>query len=119
MKYRRDFFNGCNINATGTLCDKNNIPVRFDVCEFDTVSFEIRTASGTYATAVLTLQAGNADYQIPATSTTYTAPAAHPHIKHTGAIDVTAYAFVGLEVTTPEGAAGTVDVLAIAKSKYT
>lgn len=119
MKYRQDYFCGCNINAAGTLCNKNNVPVRLDVREFDVASFEIRTVSGTYATAVLTLQAGNTEYQIPATATTYAAPAAHPFIKHTGAIDVTGYAYVGLEVTTPEGGAGTVDVIAIAKSKYT
>jgi len=119
MKYKQDWFYGCSINALGTLVDKNNIPVRLDVREFDVASFEIRTKSGTYATAVLSLQAGNSDFEIPATATTYTAPSAHPRIKHTGAIDVTAYAYIGLEVTTAEGGAGLVDVLAIAKSKYT
>ena len=118
MKFKEHDFWGCNINATGTLCDKNNIPVVIDVREFDTASFEIRTATGTYATAVLTLQAGNWT-PLPATATNYSAPSAHPRIKHTSSIDVTGYAYVGLEVTTPEGAAGIVDVHAITKSKYT
>lgn len=118
MNVKRGSFLECNINVLGTLTDTNGNPVRVNVAEATVCSFQIEKASGTYATAVLALQTGNVEQSVYASSTTYAAPAADPRVKHTGAIDVTGFGVVGLEVTTVEGGAGKVNVHWIAKDVY-
>jgi len=115
MNVKRGSFLGCNINRLGVLIDSSGFPVQVNVAEATVCSFQIEKASGTYATAVLALRTGNVEQSVYASSTTYSAPASDPRVKHTGAIDVTGFGVVGLEVTTVEGGAGIVNVHWIAK----
>jgi len=112
---QRIIFRGCDINRDGWLTDDKNQRVRIDVADKTVASFHIVRASGTYATAVIGVALGNDASTDHVAGSSITPPGSNPKAKHTGAIDVTGYASVGLQVTTKEGAAGTVDVFAIVK----
>jgi len=108
-------FRGCNIDALGWLTDDKGYPVRLNVADKTVASFQIVLASGTYATAAITTYLGNDASAPHVAGTAITAPSGNPHVKHTGAIDVSGYSSIGLQVTTKEGSAATVDVFALVK----
>lgn len=112
---QRVIFRNCNINQTGWLRTNDGKPVMLDVASATVASFQIVKTAGTWATAALSTYLANDPHAEHLAGTSIAAPAADPRIKHTGAIDVTGYASIGLQVTTAEGAAGTVDVFALIK----
>jgi len=112
---QRFIFRGCNINQLGWLTDNTGRQVRLDVADKTVASFQISKVTGTYATAAISTYQGNDANDYHVEGIPITAPSADPRVIHTGAIDVSGYASIGLQVKTVEGGTGTVDVFALVK----
>lgn len=100
-------FNACNVRYAGTLHDAGQRLVVVDAAGFDVFSVVVQHTSGTFATAAVAVQYANApggpwvDFDTPISLSSGTTGS--------GLVGVVG-AYIGLVVTTGEGADGLLDV---------